>query len=106
MAALEAAIDAELERVKAGPIADWELEKARTAARRQYVQTMGSSLGRAIQMAQNAMFYNDPDKASKRAAQIEKVTATDVQRVANQYLVKTNRSVVVTTPKRPTTGGI
>jgi predicted Zn-dependent peptidase len=106
VAALEAAIDAELERVKTGPIADWELEKARTAARRQYVQTMSSSLGRAMQMAQNAMFYNDPDKASKRAAQIEKVTAADVQRVASQYLVKTNRSIVVTTPKRPTTGGI
>ena len=102
---VEAAIEAELERVKSGSIADWELEKARTAARRSYVSLMGNSLGRAITMAENAMFYNDPDRASKRAAQIEKVTAADVQRVAKQYLVKTNRTVIITMPKRGANGG-
>jgi predicted Zn-dependent peptidase len=56
-------------------------------------------------MAQNAMFYNDPGLLAKRQAQIEKVTAADVQRVAQQYLVKANRTVVITTPKPATTKG-
>src|SRR5262245_65141507 len=43
IADLEAAIDAELEKVKNGPIADWELEKARGAARRRYVAGLGSA---------------------------------------------------------------
>jgi len=56
-------------------------------------------------MSENAMFYNDPDLLSKRQARIEKITAADVQRVAKQYLVKTNRTVVVTTPKPAGRGG-
>jgi predicted Zn-dependent peptidase len=105
VADLEAAIDAEFEKVKTAPIADWELEKARVSARRQYVSSLGSSLQRAVTMSENAMFYNDPDLLSKRQARIEKVTAADVQRVAKQYLVKTNRSVVVTMPKSNGRGG-
>jgi predicted Zn-dependent peptidase len=105
IADLEAAIDAEFEKVKNGPIADWELEKARVAARRSYVASLGSSLQRAIGMSQNAMFYDDPDLLSKRQARIEKVTAADVQRVAKQYLVKTNRSVVISMPKTSGRGG-
>jgi predicted Zn-dependent peptidase len=105
IADLEAAIDAEFEKVKNGPIADWELEKARVAARRSYVASLGSSLQRAIGMSQNAMFYDDPDLLSKRQARIEKVTAADVQRVARQYLVKTNRSVVISMPKASGRGG-
>jgi predicted Zn-dependent peptidase len=99
VADLEAAIDAEFEKVKTGKIEDWELEKARVAARRSYVASQGSSLQRAITMSQYAMFYNDPELLSKRQARIEKVTAADVQRVAKEYLVKENRTVVTTTPK-------
>jgi predicted Zn-dependent peptidase len=102
---LEAAIEAELDKVKNGPIADWELEKARVSARRQYVSSQGSSLSRAINLAQNAMFYNDPDYLNKRQERIQKVTVADVQRVAKQYLVKTNRSVVITMPKTAARGG-
>ena len=97
---LEAAVDAELERLKAGPIADWELQKARIAAKRNFVATMGSTLSRAIALSQNASFYNDPDLITKRAERIEKVTAADVQRVARQYFVKNNRTVVLTVPKK------
>jgi zinc protease len=105
VAELEAAIEAEFEKVKNGPIADWELEKARVAQRRSLVSTQGSSFGRAMALSQNAMFYNDPDMPEKRLAQIEKVTPADVQRVAAKYLVKTNRTVVITMPKSAGRGG-
>ena len=96
---LEAAIDDEVEKVKAGPIADWEIQKARTGARSGFVNSVGSSLQRAILLSQYAMFYDKPDLINTRADSIGKVTAADVQRVAAKYLVKTGRTVVVTVPK-------
>jgi predicted Zn-dependent peptidase len=103
---LEAAIEAEIERVKAGPIAEWEMEKARTGARRSFVNGMGSSLQRAIMLSQNALFYDDPNRINTRAENIAKVSAADVQRVAQRYLVKTSRTVVLTIPKAaPAKGG-
>jgi predicted Zn-dependent peptidase len=101
LAELEAAIDAEVERIKNEPIADWEIEKARTGARRNFVAGLGSSLNRAVELSQNALFYNDPGRINTRADRIAKVTTADVQRVAGQYLVKTNRSVILTIPKPP-----
>jgi predicted Zn-dependent peptidase len=101
MAALEAAIDAELEKVKTGTIADWEMEKARSTARRTLVGSLQSSLSRAILLSQYALFYNDPGLINTRADRIAAVTADDVQRVARQYLTRQNRTVVVTTPRSP-----
>jgi zinc protease len=96
---LEAAIDEEVERVKSGPLQQWEIEKARTAARRTAVAQLRSSLNRAVTLGEDALFYNDPNRINTRAERIASVNAADVQRVARQYLVKTGRSVVLTVPK-------
>jgi predicted Zn-dependent peptidase len=107
VADLEAAIDAEVERVKSGPIENWEMEKARNNARNQLVQSLGSALDRAITLGEDALFFNDPGRINTRADRIAKVTAADVQRVARQYLVKTGRTVVITVPKAaPAKGGL
>lgn len=106
MADLEAAIDAEVTRVQNEPVADWELEKARTGARRGFVSSLGSSLQRAVLLSQNAMFYDNPNRINQTADNIAKITAADVQRVAKTYLVKTGRTVVLTVPKpAPATKG-
>jgi zinc protease len=107
VADLEAAIDQEIEKVKTGPIADWEMQKARTGARSGFISSVGSSLQRAVLLSQNAIFFDNPDIINTRAAAIAKVAAADVQRVAAQYLVKTGRSVVVTSPPAaPANGGL
>ena len=98
-AELEAAIDAEIERVKTGPIEEWEIEKARNGVRSQVIAGLGSSLQRAVQLGENALFYDRPDKINTRADEIARVSAADVQRVARTYLVKTGRTVVYTVPK-------
>jgi predicted Zn-dependent peptidase len=103
---VEAAIDAEIERVKSGPIADAELTKARSAAQRGAVSIMGSSLGRAIYLSQDAIFYNEPDRFTKDAERLGKVTAAEVQRVAAKYLTHANRSVVITMPKPASKGAL
>jgi predicted Zn-dependent peptidase len=96
---VEAALYEEIEKVKNGPIADWEIEKAHNSARRSQAAQATSSLARAVQLGEYAMFYNNPNLINTRTQQILKVTAADVQRVAKKYLTKENRSVVITVPK-------
>jgi predicted Zn-dependent peptidase len=96
---LESALYEELEKVKTGPIADWEIEKAQNNARRQQAAALTSSLQRAVQLGEYALFYNNPNLVNTRTANILKITTADVQRVAKKYLTKENRSVVITTPK-------
>ena len=53
-------------------------------------------------LSQNALFYDNPNRINETAANIAKITAADVQRVAKTYLVKTGRTVVLTVPKPAT----
>jgi zinc protease len=99
VADLETAIYAEIEKVKTGPIADWEIEKARNTQRRSYVNGLGSSLQRAVLLGQYALFFDDPNLVNTRADRLAKVTTADVQRVARQFLTQANRNVIVTNPK-------
>ncbi len=106
VADLEAAIDAEIERVKAGPIEGWEMDKAKNGVKRSFVSGLTSSLNRAVLLSQYELFYKDPNRINTRVDRIGAVTASDVQRVARTYLVPTNRTVVITMPKTaPTPGG-
>ena len=97
--ALEAAIYAEIDKVKNGTIAEWEIEKARSNAKRAVVGGLTSSLTRAIQLAEYAASYGDPSLINQRVDRVAQVTAADVQRVARTYLVPENRTVVITRPK-------
>jgi zinc protease len=97
---VEAALYEEVEKVKNGPIADWEIDKAHNNARRQQAAGVTSSLQRAVQLGEYALFYNNPNLINTRTDRILKVTAADVQRVAKKYLTKENRSVVITIPKK------
>jgi zinc protease len=104
---VETAVYAEIELMKAKPVADWELDKARNGARRQLVTDVGSSLSRAINLAEYALIYNDPGMINTRWDRIAKLNAADIQRIAKQYLTADSRSVIVTRPKAgPGRGGL
>jgi zinc protease len=96
---VEAAVYDEIARLQKEPIADWELQKAKTGARRNYINGLQSSLGRANSIGLYAVYYGDPNLINTRITKVEAVTKEDVQRVANKYLVQTNRTVVITVPK-------
>ena len=96
---LEAAVYAEIERVKAGPIAEWEIEKARNTARRSFVGDMSTSRSRADHLAWYALLYGDPGVINTRYERLARFNAADVQRMTKQYLTPENRSVVITRPK-------
>jgi zinc protease len=101
IADIEAAIYEEIERVKSGTIEEWEIDKARNEARAAFLAQLTSSLGRAMLLADNAIFWNDPNKINTAANEIADITIADVQRVARQYLIPSNRTVLVTMPKAP-----
>ena len=100
--AVEAAVYEEIERLKKEPIADWELQKAKNSTRRAFISNLQSSLSRAINLTQYAIYYNDPGLINARLDKVAAVTKEDVQRVANKYLRDTNRTVVITMPKART----
>jgi zinc protease len=95
---------AELDRMKNEPATDAEMEKVRMMVRRSDVEQLEGTLGRARSLAENAVFYNDPNVINSSSEMINKVTKADMQRVAQTYLTQNNRTVVVTVPK-PRTGG-
>lgn len=96
---VEALIYAEIERLKKEPIADWELQKAKNTTRRNFINGLQSSLSRAINIGQYTVYYNEPSLVNTRLEKVAAVTKEDVQRVANKYLLDTNRTVVITMPK-------
>jgi predicted Zn-dependent peptidase len=95
---VESAIYEDIERLKQEPIADWELQKAKSATRRGFLQNIQRSLSTAITVGQYAVYYNEPSLINTRLDKVSAVTKADVQRVANKYLTKENRVVVITTP--------
>jgi predicted Zn-dependent peptidase len=104
---VEKAIYEEIERLKKEPIAEWELQKAKNTTRRNFINGLQSSLSRAVTMGQYTVYYNEPNLINLRLEKVAAVTKEDVQRVANKYLIDTNRTVVVTMPQpkaKPTTG--
>jgi len=104
---VEAVVYDEIERLKKEPIADWELQKAKNTTRRNLINGLQSALVRAITIGQYTVYYNEPNLINERLNKVAAVTKEDVQRVANKYLVDTNRTVVITMPKakaKPATG--
>lgn len=101
---VEATIYEEIDRLKKETIADWELQKAKNTTRRGFINSLQSSLSRAITLGQAAVYYNDPGLINTRLDKVSAVTKSDVQRVAEKYLRQTNRTVVITLPKAKATG--
>lgn len=109
---VEKAFDAEIARIQTDGVTDAEIQKARTQARaRAIIGGFGgrgggggggglqTALGRANSLTQNAIFFNDPGRINTLLTRLEAVTADDVKRVANQYLTKQNRIVVIDGPE-------
>ncbi len=102
---VEQAIYSDIDGVKAGPIADAEVEKARHAAERQFVSSLDTSLALARNLAEYALLYGNPGRINTRWDRLSKLTGSDLQRVAKQYLTPENRTVVITRPAQTVGNG-
>jgi zinc protease len=101
----EAGIYEEIARLQQEPVADWELEKARQFLKRGAIDQVQRSLGLAINLAEAAVAWNDPNLVNTRLDKALAVTKEDIQRVAKQYLQPAKRTVGIAIPKPKATAG-
>jgi predicted Zn-dependent peptidase len=97
LAELEAAVYAEIDRLKTEPVSQWELEKVRNQVNADLVRSLDSNMGLCWRLAgSEGMTGNWRHFLDYREA-VKRVTAEDVIKAANKYLVKNNRSVAFIT---------
>ncbi|MBX3277489.1 MAG: insulinase family protein [Acidobacteria bacterium] len=96
---VEAVIYEEIAKLQQQPVEDWELEKARQFAKRGAINSRASSLGLAINLAEAAVAYNDPNLVNTRIDKIMAVTKEDIMRAAKEYLQPARRTVGIAMPK-------
>ncbi len=98
-AAAERSLDREVQKLQGQPVGAAELEKAKTQLASALVRNREENNDVAIQLVRAAIVKGDPNRVNSELAEIQAVTAQDVQRVARTYLVATNRTVIDYLPK-------
>lgn len=90
---IEKAIAEEIEKIKNGDVKEEELARAKTNARASKIRSLGSNMNLAISLANAEIRYGDWRKFILETEELQKVTLADIQRVAQTYLIKSNRTV-------------
>ena len=96
---VEAAVYAELERLKTEPVSAKELEKVLNNLDADLVRALRSNGGLASQLALYQTVAGDWRYALKARDKIAAVTPADIQRVAAEYFTKSNRTVATLVKK-------
>ncbi len=84
--AIKAVVKAEIGKVKARGITTKELQKAINQLTVDTVSELATNDGRAHEIAQGALFYDDPLHVLTQLEKYRKVTPRDIKRVASKYL--------------------
>ncbi len=90
---IEEVIEEEFQKVKDGDITQSELDRALTNARASQVRSLNSNMGLALSFAESHAQQGSWKRTFQRLEDLEAVTLEDLQRVANTYFVKKNRTV-------------
>jgi predicted Zn-dependent peptidase len=80
-----------------------ELERARASERFAFVdglQTTGGFGGRADRLAEGWTFFHDPNHVNKVLGAFDRVTLADLNALAHERLVSTNRAILVYVPAK------
>ena len=91
----EAAINAEVTRIQESLVSESELQKAKTRARADLVRQLDSNSGLAGQLAYTHVLTDDWRNLFRMLEKIDKITAEDIQRVAKEYLISSQRTVAM-----------
>jgi len=95
---LEKAILAELEKLKAEPVSNEELERVRNQVEADFVRSLASNWI-AFELAYNEVIAGSWKHILEYRNAIRSVTAEDIMRVAKEYLIKSNRTVATLVKK-------
>jgi predicted Zn-dependent peptidase len=106
---VENAIYVQIDKMKKEPVSDRELQRVKNQIDANNIRQLGSNIGIAFQVAFGQIFYGDYHAMFRSIERTKKVTAADVQRVANKYLTAKNRTVAyrvqITTDGKEGAGG-
>ena len=97
----QAAIDAliaELERLKAEPITDHDLQQTKNQFARDYILGRESNQQKALQLSHAVVLHRDITTADGEFDIFQNIEAADVQRVARTYFTAENRLVLTLMP--------
>lgn len=95
---LEAAVDQVIQKfIAEGPTAE-ELQKAKSGLELNFLRGLESNLGKAEELINGSVFFNDPARFRTNYQKTLSVTADDVKRVASKYLTP-SRIVLSVVPK-------
>jgi zinc protease len=100
--AVEKAVYDELEKVKAQPVSDAEMDKAKNILLAAFYRQMKTINGRANTLGTFEVFFGDYNKLFSAAADYGKVTKEDLRRAAQKYFGEKNRTVATLVPEADT----
>ncbi|MDL2231811.1 insulinase family protein [Porphyromonadaceae bacterium OttesenSCG-928-L07] len=96
---LEKAIDAEIEKIQNELISDNEFKKLQNQIELQLLNNTATISKRAENLCYAYLYYNDTESINKELDKYMAVTKEDIQKAAQKYFVKTNRTVLHYLPK-------
>ena len=103
--AAEKAIYEELDKLKTTPVSDEELQKSKNIVLADFYRQMESINGRANTLGSYEVFLGDYHKLFTAAAEYNKATKQDIQRVAKAYFGENNRTVATLAPEKQQAAG-
>jgi zinc protease len=92
------ALIAELDRLKAEPITEHELQRTKNQFARDYILGRERDQDKALQLAHAVVIHHDIKTADGEFDIFQNITASDVQRVARTYFTPENRLVLTIVP--------
>lgn len=98
----EKAVEEQIERLKKEKISPELLQQVKTRTRASVLRALRSNSGLAAQLAEYQAVMGDWRQLFREIEEIGRVTADDIQRVAQQYFQRRNRTVgVIVPPEKP-----
>jgi predicted Zn-dependent peptidase len=96
----QAAIEEELEKIKKDAVTEDELTKFKRSSIKSALTQLRSNPNMAALLTYADVVLGDYGKAFDQIDEIKALTAEDIKRVANQYLVKINRTIGEIVPEK------
>src|SRR6476619_3274012 len=88
------ALIAELDRLKAEPISDHELQRTKNQFARDYILQRETNQQKALQLGHAVVIHHDIKTADGEFEIFQNISSADVQRVARTYFTADNRTVL------------
>lgn len=90
---VEAAIYAEIEKLKTEPVEERELQRIKNQIDANQVRQLGSNLGIAFTLLMGEIYMGDYKAMFRHLDMVKEVTPEDIMRVSEKYLTERNRTV-------------